>query len=156
MWGHGLRERQQRGPLEAGGRARTVVIRQRRYRCQECGALIVVRPRGVLRGRHYSAGAIGLALGLFGVVGLPLSEVRRRVSPWGVVGETASSTWLTVRRWVRAIRERRLFGGVRATPPTWRARQVAERAAMTLEALAPPTISDEIAVRVFAGATLVS
>jgi hypothetical protein len=133
-----------------------VVIRERRYQCQECGALIAVVPRGVLRGRHYSAGAIGLALVLFGIVGLPLTEVRARVSPWPVVGATASSTWLTARRWVRAIRGRRLFASMRAAPPGWSARQVAERAAMGLEALAPPTISDEVAVRVFAGATLAS
>jgi hypothetical protein len=87
LWGHGLRERQQRGPLEVGGAAPTVVIRERRYRCRGCGALLVVVPRGVLRGRHYSASAIGLALALFGVVGMSLAEVRRRVSPWPVVGE---------------------------------------------------------------------
>ena len=142
LWGHGLRERQQRGPLEAGAAPQTVVIRVRRYRCRKCEALV--------------AGAIGLALALFGVVGLPLAEVRARVSPWPVVGETASTTWLAVRRWIRAIRERRLFARVRATPLTWSARQIAERAAMTLEALAPPTLMDEIAARAFAGAALAS
>jgi len=156
LWGHGLRERQQRGPLEAGGVPQTVVIRARRYRCRGCGALVAVVPRGVLRGRHYSAGAIGLALVLFGVVGLPLAEVRSRVSPWPVVGETAQTTWLAVRRWIRAIRERRLFARVRATPATWSARQIAERAAMTLEALASPTLSGEITARAFAGAVLAS
>jgi predicted alpha/beta hydrolase len=138
--------------LEAGGQPQTVVIRVRRYRCRGCGALVAVVPRGVLRGRHYSAGAIGLALVLFGVVGLPLAEVRARVSPWSVVGETARTTWLAVRRWIRAVRERRLFARVRTAPATWSARQIAERVAMTLEAHAPPTISGEIAARAFVGA----
>jgi len=148
-----VRERQQRGPLEAGGEPQTVVVRQRRYQCQGCEAVIAVVPRGVLRGRHYSAGAIGLALALFGVVGQSLAEVRARVSPWSVVGATARATWLTMRRWIRAIRDRRLFARVRATPAKWSARQTAERAAMTLEALAPPTLSDELGARAFAGAT---
>jgi len=156
LWGHGLRERQQRGPLEVGAPAQTVVIRERRYQCQECAALIAVVPRGVLRGRHYSAAAIGLALALFGVVGMSLAAVRRRVSPWAVIGETATTTWLTVRRWIRAIRERRLFGKIRTTPATWSARRVAERAAMTIEALAPPTLAGEIPARVFVGAVLAS
>ena len=78
------------------------------------------------------------------------------MSPWAVVGETAVTTWLTVRRWIGAIRERRLFARIRPTPPMWSARRVAERAAMTIEALAAPTIAGEIGARVFAGAALAS
>lgn len=156
LWGHGLRERQQRGPLAVGEPAQTVVIRTRRYRCQACGALSAVVPRGVLRGRHYSAGAIGLALALFGVVRLPLAAVRSRVSPWAVVGETAAATWGTVRRWLRAIRQHRLFRWIRPAPATWTARRIAARAAMTLDALAPPTLAGQVPTRAFAGAGLAS
>jgi len=56
---------------------------------------------------------------------------------------------------VRAIREGRLFASVRRSPAHLSARQVAERAAMTLAALAPPTLAHEAIVqRVFAGAAL--
>jgi len=153
IWGHGLRERQQRGPLEPLGEPIEVTIRVRRYVCRLCTAVIVVVPLGVIGGRLFSAAAMGLALVLFGVAGLPLAEVRRRVSPWQHVGTSAQGSWLGLRRWVRAIRERRLFGSVRRSPASFTARQVAERAAMTLAALAPPSLADgAVEHRVFAGA----
>ena len=153
IWGHGLRERQSRGPLEPLGAAVEVTIHARRYVCRPCAAVIVVVPLGVIGGRLFSAAAIGLALVLFGVVGLPLAEVRRRVSPWQHVGTSAQGSWLGLRRWVRAIRERRLFVSVRRSPARFTARQVAERAAMTLAALAPTSLGEAaVEQRGFAGA----
>ncbi|MBI4952057.1 MAG: hypothetical protein HY908_08490 [Myxococcales bacterium] len=153
IWGHGLRDRQSRGPLEPLGDPVEVTLRVRRYVCRPCGAVIAVVPLGVVAGRLFAAMAIGLALTLFGVERLPLGKVRQRVSPWRRVGATAHGSWLAVRRWVRAIRGGRLFAGVRLSPERFTARQVAERAAMTLAALAPPALAGEVVTeRVFAGA----
>ena len=60
--GHGLRERQVRGPARPLGQPETAVIRIRRYRCRLCGGLTTVLPRGLTARRHYSASAIGLSL----------------------------------------------------------------------------------------------
>jgi len=153
IWGHGLRDRQQRGPLEPFGEPVEITLRVRRYVCRPCAAVIVVVPLGIVAGRLFSAAAIGLALVLFGVVGLPMAEVRRRTSPWRRVGLSAQGSWLGLRRWIGAIRERRLFASVRRAPPRFTARQVAERAAMTLAALASPSLAEQvIEQRVFTGA----
>jgi hypothetical protein len=130
-----------------------VVVAQRRYRCRHCHAIIVVAPSGVLWGRHYSASAIGWALALFGVMRRPACEVRQRTSPWKVVGATAARGWATLRRWISAVREGRLFTQVRPAPPDWTARKVAERVATTLAAYAPPSVSElPMSARVFIGA----
>ena len=153
IWGHGLRDRQQRGPLSASGKPMEITIRVRRYVCRACGAVIAVVPQGVLAGRLFLAAAIGVALARFGARTLPMSEVRRRVSPWQRVGASAVGSWLSLRRWVGAIRERRLFASVRSSPSGFTARAVAARAAQTLAALAPPSLAGvEIEQRVFAGA----
>jgi hypothetical protein len=123
------------------------VMPVRRYRCRRCAAVIVVIPRGVLRGRHFGAAAIALALLRFGH-GVRVVDIRREI---GGYGETAS--WPTLRRWVRAGGQARLWGCVRASPSDWRPRQVAERIAMTLVAYAPATADASLDIRVFAGAT---
>lgn len=137
LWGHGQRQRQQRGPLSAEGAPEIVVFAARRYLCRSCGAVLVVVPRGVAPRRHYSASAIALALALWGLLGLPPPQVRERVSPWRVVGAAAARGWATLRRWAAAVRRGVLFAGVRACPPRFTAREVAERAASTLSALCP-------------------
>jgi hypothetical protein len=115
--------------------------------------VIVVAPRGLLRGRLFSAAAIGWALALFALVGLGVAEVRRRVSPWAIVGASAISGWAQLRRWIRASRSGALFAAVRASPPRFTPRQVAERAATTLAALAPiGTHALALDVRSFLGA----
>lgn len=155
LWGHGRRERQSRGPLEPGSEPETVIFAARRYRCRACGAVVIVVPRSVLERRLFSAEAIALALVLFGVLGLSMAGVRERVSPWRRVGRTARLSWVSLRRWIAAIRAGRLFAKVRRSPARFTARQVAERAAMTLAALAPASLaSAAIDERVFAGAAL--
>jgi hypothetical protein len=132
-------------------------LRFRRYQCQHCGAVIVVLPRGPIGRRLYSACAIGLALALFGSARLPPGEVRRRVSPWRIVGPSAAGRWITLRRWVGAIEAGTLFPGVRAVPTGFSGRQLAERAATTLAAHAPPGLdSGPITARAFAGAAYVT
>lgn len=155
IWGHGLRWRQQRGPLTAEGKPEEIVLSVRRYRCRPCRAVLVVVPRGVIAGRLFSAAAIGLAMALFAIRGLSMRAVRSRVSPWRHVGGTAAASWLSLRRWIAAVRDGRLLGCVRCAPARFTARQVAERAAQTLSTLAPLEISeDQIEARVFAGAAL--
>jgi hypothetical protein len=153
LWGHGLRERQLLGPGSPATAAEVRVVKTRRYRCCGCRALIEVVPSEVEPRRHYSRCAIGLALALFGVARQSAATVRRRVSPFGVVGSTAASNWTTLRRWIRAIRQGNLFPGLRAVPGTWTARQAAERIAMSLAAHAPPSSAAlPLAAQVFAGA----
>lgn len=108
-----------------------------------------VVPRGVVARRHFAAGAIGLALFIYGRLAQSAAEAAVRVGCWG----RGASAWRTLRRWVGAIDDGRLFRGVRASPPGWRPRQRAERAAMTLASLVPATASD-LGDKVFAGAAL--
>jgi hypothetical protein len=135
--GHGLRERQLRGPAEPAAVARIERVKLRRYRCRRCRTVMVVGPRELVAGRLYSAGAVGWALALYGLCSESLASIRRRVSPWSVIGATAAASWATLRRWVRAVRDGKLFAVMRPAPVEFSARQVAERAATTLLAYAP-------------------
>jgi hypothetical protein len=137
LHGHGWRERHQWGPVEPGGVADLVGVLVRRYLCRSCRAVVVVGPRGIAPGRLYAAGAIALALALWGCGGRPAGQVRRLVSPHAVVGATAAAGWASLRRWSKAIRAGRLFPVVRALPAEAQLRQVAARAATTLAAFAP-------------------
>lgn len=101
LHGHGLRERMRLGPEELGGRSVVAAIAARRYRCTGCSAVTMVVPRGVLPRLRYGAVAVALALALWAVEGLPASEVRSRVSPFGVVGHDARRGWRSLRRWAR-------------------------------------------------------
>jgi hypothetical protein len=150
--GHGLRDRQQRGPMAAGGTPRLVVVRVRRYACV-CGAILTVVPRETLPARLYTISAVAWALALFGVDGASPQDVRRRTSPWAVVGATAAAGWATLRRWVAAVRERRLLADVRTCPSDFTARQVAERAATTMAGFASPAAAAmPLVTRAFVGA----
>lgn len=135
-----------------GGRPELRLTWVRRYLCTKCGATPTVAPREVLTRRLFSASAIALALALFGVSAMASTEVRARISPWAVVGATAAASWSSLRRWVRAVRDGRLFG-VRAVPVAWTARQVAARAATTVAARAPVRAgTDDVVADAFVGA----
>jgi hypothetical protein len=150
--GHGLRQRQQRGPLVAGGAPKVVAILARRYACR-CGAILMVVPGETVPRRLYTASAIAWALALFGVDQVTPAQVRQRTSPWTIVGATAATGWATLRRWVGAVRDRRLLPKVRPSPPDFSDRQVAERVATTVAALAAPSLATlPISARAFAGA----
>jgi hypothetical protein len=154
LHGHGLRERHQWGPLEFGGAPALITILVRRYLCRSCGAVAVVGPRGLVRRRLYSGGAIALSLAVFGVAGLAPSEVRRQVSPLRIVGPTAAAGWVSLRRWCRAVRARRLFPAVRALPVEAALREIAARAATTLAACAPSSAGLAIEAAAFLGASM--
>jgi len=132
--GHGVRERQVRGPTDATGEPVIRTLAVRRYRCLRCGGITTVLPRGLCARRHYSASAIGLSLCLFGMRGLSLAETRARVCPWRSGFET--ERWTTLPGWLLAIEQGRLFSRVRPSPPGASRRQRAERAAATLCGLA--------------------
>jgi hypothetical protein len=134
--GHGVRERQQRGPAEVGAAPGEVTIRQRRFRCRSCGAVMVVAPAQVLRYRLFSGVAIVWALSLFGCDGLSPRRVRERVSPWRVVGAAAARSWQALRGWVRAAEAGELLP---LRPLGGSPRQVANRAIWALTAQAPPS-----------------
>jgi hypothetical protein len=105
--GHGVRERQIRGPADATGEPVIRTILVRRYRCQRCAGITTVLPRGLCARRHYSASAIGLSLCLYGMLGLSLRETRRRVCPWRAGFET--ERWTTLPGWLSAIEQGRLL-----------------------------------------------
>jgi ferredoxin len=140
LHGHGLRERQVRGPGDPEAPAVFVSVLARRYRCVPCGAVVIVVPLGVHGRRVYSASAIGLALALWGLVGATAALVRQRVCPATLLGDAAATGWATLRRWVRDIAGGRLFAGVPGPPdPTATLRRMAARTATALAARADPT-----------------
>lgn len=128
--GHGLRERQVRGPAEPQSAAQLRILLVRRYRCRLCGGLTTVLPRGLAARRHYSASAIGLALCLYGMQRRSLAETRRRVCAGRVSFEP--DRWTTLARWVASVERRRLFSRVRPSPPAFAVQERAERIAATL------------------------
>jgi hypothetical protein len=149
--GHGVRERQVRGPLTPDAAAAVAIVVVRRYRCLECNAVITVAPRGVASRRHFSASAIGVALYLYGVLGASAVEVSRRIGLWGA----RPGAWRTLFRWSAAIDSATLFASahIRASPAKHTLRQRAQRAAMTLGSLSPAG-STALLSRVFVGAAL--
>lgn len=151
--GHGIRERQVRGPCAADSAPQQVTISVRRYRCLECKAVITVVPAGVAPRRHFSASAIGLALYLYGALGESSTQVGQRIGLWGA----GASAWRTLFRWSAAIDAGSLLrrARIRASPDGFSPRRRAERAAMTLASLSP-TSTALMASRVFAGAALCS
>jgi len=153
LHGHGRRERQVWGPATPDGPPELRSTWVRRFLCKRCKATMTVAPRELLTKRLYSAAAIALALALFALAGLPLHEVRERVSPWAaVVGYAAAASWRSVPRWTEAVREGRLFE-VRRPPEEWTPRQVAERTATTLAARAPSSpVPVDLVAAAFRGA----
>jgi hypothetical protein len=101
LHGHGLRDRQLRGPPEVEAAPVVQLLECRRYRCVACLAVILVVPRGVAPRRHYGHAAIAMALTLWALLRESAAAVRRRVcaSPITVSG----TDWPALRRWARAL-----------------------------------------------------
>ena len=150
--GDGTRERHVWGPSTPDGAPELTSIRARRYECQQCGACMVVVPRDVLPGRLYSGPAIALALALWAVLRMTAVAVRRRVSPFPIIGATAAAGWISLRRWALDAHGRRLFATSRAAPTDFTARKHAERAAAAVRALAPSDLA--FAAGAFVGGAL--
>ena len=137
LHGHGLRDRQIRGPLYPGGPAKLVSVQARRFRCRLCRAILLVVPRGVLPRRLYSAEVIAWVLARVGLEGATTAAVRAEVCPALIIGPSAVERWLAPSRWIEARRAGRLFPQLGRPPPIASRRQLAERTAMQLVALAP-------------------
>ena len=99
LHGHGLRDRQVRGPPEIGAASTTSVIASRRYVCTACGAVVTVVPRGIEPRCHYGRAAICLALSLWALGGQPTTTVRDRVGSWP---SREATSWRSLRRWAAA------------------------------------------------------
>lgn len=110
--GHGLRERQIRGPLEPGGPPVLVTVLCRRFRCLSCRSILIVAPRGVLPRRAYHAAAIAWILARIGLEGATTTAVRREVCPFKIIGPSAIERWLAPIRWLIALRKGLLFAGL--------------------------------------------
>ena len=152
VYGHGLRERQVRGPEAPCEAPRDRTIDARRYQCQRCPTIMIVVPREVAPRRHYAATAIALALVLYGLCERSHAEVRGVVSGDAVVGVRAERRWHTLGRWIDAVAERRLFPSLPAMPVGQGRRAVAARAAMAIGAHAPPSLGEgALERRAFAG-----
>ena len=147
--GHGLVERQVLGPVTFGGPAEPLTLRLRRYRCRECGAVVVVGPRGLLRGRWYSGPAIASALAAF-ARGATSAQVRALTSPATTVGAAAAERWVTLERWVEAARAGELFPLHEVREPS--ARRVAEQVTLALAARGGHLPGAELGASAFAGA----
>jgi hypothetical protein len=132
LHGHGLRDRQLRGPPRADAEAVWIVIACRRYVCTRCEATMTVVPRGVAPQRHYGCAAIAMALALWAIVGSPVAEIRDRVCAWRVSDESRAR-WPTLRRWARSAR-----AALDDTSLTLRA--AAARAAQRAMGRAPPAL----------------
>jgi hypothetical protein len=149
--GHGLRERQVRGPSGATAPATTAVVCCRRYLCLACTAVILVAPRGTTARRHFGAGALALALLLYGTGELSAVETGARVGLWG---RSDPSCLRTLARWTAAVHRGRLFARLRMGPAGEPGPQRdAERIARALIALVPSSEGTP-AERAFAGGAL--
>lgn len=108
--GHGLRRRTLEGPGVARYAARSDGDCRPALRCLACDAILVVVPRGVVRGFRYSLSAIAWALALWPYQRLPAAAVRTRTSTATVVGHASVTRWASLRRWTRNASA--LFGSI--------------------------------------------
>lgn len=148
MVGHGLRDRQLRGCLDADSAPVCITIRARRYRCRACGALITVVPLGVAARRHFGAGTLGLAVALLGE-GRRARQLRSRL---GGLGSPETHGWVTLRRWTAALAQGALLPRLGPLPLV-APRARAFRAATIIATYAPPGLSSaSFARQAFEGA----
>ena len=100
LHGHGLRDRQVRGPPEVGAPSVQLMIACRRYLCTTCDAVLTVVPRGIEPRCHYGRAAICMALALWALGGQPTTVVRDRICSWP---SRAATSWRSLRRWAAAV-----------------------------------------------------
>jgi hypothetical protein len=150
LHGHGLRVRQHWGPAEPEASPGMRMLVQRRYACQECGAVVVVRPRGTLPRKRYTATAIVLAMWLWAAELMTDAAVRSKIAIEPTTGLSRPERWTTLRRWAAAARDGELWDCV-VGDASWTLRQCAGRAALIVAGFADVTLEHPHA-RVFAGA----
>ena len=120
MHGHGLRSRLYVGALGLGEWPAERTLLLRRYRCQDCKAVMLSCPRGVVGRLRYGLLAVVLALSLWVVEGRPGHEVREVVSPWQSAGYEPFHGWRSLSRWARRAEQ---LGVRERSPPTSSARE---------------------------------
>jgi hypothetical protein len=149
--GHGQVRRQVLGPAAFGGPPEPLTLSLRRYRCRACRAVLVVGPRGLLRGRWYSGPAIAGALASF-ARGATSVAVRAHTKPSSHVGVAAVERWVTLGRWVEAARRGELFAvsGLGELG----ARHVAEQVTLALAARGGHRPGMALGASAFAGAAM--
>ena len=134
--GHGVVQRQQRGPVSPEGVGVKREVACRRYRCKACTAVLTVLPEAALARKHFSGAAMALALALWGLCGWSAAQVR------AVVGGRMPSGgrprgWRTLTRWARQVADGTLWASLdsraKGAP-----RQVAAHVAQCLCGWAPP------------------
>ncbi len=108
--GHGVRERQLRGPAAPGQRPCVRVILVRRFLCVVCRAVMTVVPSEVIAGRLFSGPAILLGLFLWGHGGQTQEAVRGALDPWTGL---RSRGWRALNRWTRAALSGKLWPGLK-------------------------------------------
>ena len=146
LHGHGLRDRQVRGPPAISAPSTTRVIACRRYRCVTCDAVVTVVPLGIEPRRHYGRAAICLALALWALGGQSTARVRDRVGAW--TGCTTTS-WRALRQWAEAAAAGAwTWCGAAAGLPTHAA---AARAAQIAVGRAPPGTPGPIGAQAYVG-----
>jgi len=148
--GHGLVERQVRGPSTAAGPPEQVLVMLRRYRCRRCKVVLVVGPRGLVVRRWYGAGAISVALAVFAGGGTT-ADARARTSPGRAVGGSAVHRWITLVRWLDALREERIFAV--AGLERLARRDVARHVVLALAARGAHSPGGDLAASAFVGAS---
>jgi hypothetical protein len=114
-----------------------------------------VLPASAVRRKHFSGGAIALALALWGLCGQSVAQVRAQVNDWRHTG-TEPGRWRSLKRWASHAAQGRLFPSlqvrVEGAP-----RAMAARAAQVLCGHAPPSERwRELAWHAFLGASHVS
>ena len=112
-----------------------MVLRIRRFLCTGCGAVMLAVPGSCAPSKHFSGGAIGLALALWSA-GRTAAQVREEVSDWKVLG-VAARGWRSLSRWAGEVKTGKLFAWLSLGEQTGSARVVAGRAAQALRGYAP-------------------
>jgi hypothetical protein len=140
LHGHGVVKRVQRGPasVETSPIARGVPVRV--YLCQyaECGKACRVLPSSAVPRKHFSGAAIGLALALWGLVGLSAPTVRSRINE----RLTFEPGWPALARWAGDIVAGRLFAGLEFSSAEGKPRALAGRVALALCGWAPAAVRE--------------
>lgn len=99
LHGHGLRPRHLWGPSWPGELPTIEEIQQRRYRCQNCFAVVVVGPPVIWRRGMYTSAAIGGALAGWTLEGKSARMVRAATSPMTQHGSSDADRWRSLARW---------------------------------------------------------
>lgn len=131
LHGHGLAERQQRGPAAEGGQPTCAGIIVRRYLCTACNTVMRVLPASSVPRKHFSGAAIAMAFALWGLGGKSARGVREQVSDQKILGAGARG-WDSLSRWVREVAAGRLFAGLGLSSIAGGPRKIAARAGQAL------------------------